>query len=125
MSHNLGAHDDASSSSGEEDVNIANGSNKRRSTTSLNSTRRKRNRKGPSDAIVDAMLEIAAASKLRANAMMRDELSEMNESDLELDEMELVAAATGYYYYSQIFLRQIYSDVSPELDSIMLSHLSS
>ncbi|PIA47194.1 hypothetical protein AQUCO_01400109v1 [Aquilegia coerulea] len=62
--------DDASSSS-EEDVNIPNGSNKRPSTTLLNSTRRKRNRKGPNDAIVDAMLEIAAASKLRANAMMR------------------------------------------------------
>ncbi|KAL5704133.1 hypothetical protein ACHQM5_022605 [Ranunculus cassubicifolius] len=64
--------DDASSSSG-DDVNNANGSNKRRSTTSLNSTRRKRNRKTPSDVIVEAMLEIAAASKLRANAVMRND----------------------------------------------------
>ncbi|KAJ6349635.1 hypothetical protein OIU77_007088 [Salix suchowensis] len=66
------------------------------------------------------MLEIAAASKMRAAARMKNEdqysinkcikvldemqdtLASMEDFDLELDKMELVAAATGYYYYNSI-----------------------
>ncbi|WJX66782.1 hypothetical protein P8452_51302 [Trifolium repens] len=79
---------------------------------------RKRSRKATGDAIVDAMMQIAAASKMRASAIMKnqdkfsiskcinglDEMQDtpinMDDIDLELDEMELVAAAAGYYYYS-------------------------
>ncbi|KAF8411998.1 hypothetical protein HHK36_004557 [Tetracentron sinense] len=154
--------DDASSDAG-EDVNMLDGHNKRQSVTPSSSSRRKRNRKSTGDAIADAMLEIAAASKLRATAMMKNDdrfsiskcvkvldemqavdqhlyflaldlfenpnaretfislkserrltwlqgkcsgpsniLAGMDDSDIELDEMELVAAAAGYYYYSHI-----------------------
>lgn len=92
MSHNPGApsmlmEDDASSSSG-EDINIPNGSKKLRSAASLSSTRSKRTRKAPSDAIVDAMLEIAAASKLRANAMRSDDRFSISNCVKVLDEIQ-------------------------------------
>ncbi|XP_050208076.1 uncharacterized protein LOC126657432 isoform X2 [Mercurialis annua] len=108
--------EDVSSASG-DDGNMLDGHNKRQSSTPSASSRRKRSRKATGDAIVDAMLEIAAASKMRAAAMMKNEdcfsiskcikvLDEMQASmsdfDLELDEMELVAAAAGYYYYNSI-----------------------
>ncbi|XP_016698872.1 uncharacterized protein [Gossypium hirsutum] len=111
--------DEASTGSG-DDVNMLEGRNKRQSVTPSSSGRRKRSRKATGDAIVDAMLEIAAASKLRASAIMKNEdqfsiskcikvLDEMQDMstcmddlDLELDEMELVAAAAGYYYYNSI-----------------------
>ncbi|KAF4349098.1 hypothetical protein F8388_005222 [Cannabis sativa] len=86
--------------------------------------RRKRSRKAAGDAIVDAMLQIASASKMRAAAIMKnneedpfsitkcinvldDEMQDMSEKskddfDLELDEMELIAAAAGYYYYNTL-----------------------
>ena len=64
--------DDASSGSG-DDVNMLDGHNKRQSVTPSNSGRRKRSRKATGDAIVDAMLEIAAASKMRASAIMKNE----------------------------------------------------
>ncbi|KAI4351928.1 hypothetical protein L6164_006227 [Bauhinia variegata] len=110
--------EDASSGSG-DDVNMLDG-NKRQAGVPSSSGRRKRSRKATGDAIVDAMLEIAAASKMRATAIMKNEdrfsiskcikvLDEMQDSstgmddiDLRLDEMELVAAAAGYYYYSCI-----------------------
>ncbi|KAK3027755.1 hypothetical protein RJ639_042247 [Escallonia herrerae] len=63
--------EDASSGSG-EDVNMLDGHNKRQSVTP-NSGRRKRSRKASGDAIVDAMLEIAAASKMRAAAIIKNE----------------------------------------------------
>ncbi|XP_012088403.1 uncharacterized protein LOC105647032 isoform X2 [Jatropha curcas] len=108
--------DDASSGSGDEG-NMLDGHNKRQSVTPSSAGRRKRSRKATGDAIVDAMLEIAAASKMRAAAIMKNEdrfsiskcikvLDEMqacmDDFDLELDEMELVAAAAGYYYYNSI-----------------------
>ncbi|KAI8031058.1 putative nuclease HARBI1 [Camellia lanceoleosa] len=120
--------EDVSSGSG-EDVNMLDGHNKRQSTTT-SSGRRKRSRKATGDAIVDAMLEIAAASKMRATAIMKNEdrfsiskcikvLDEMqdlsagmDDCDLELDEMELVAAAAGYYYYNSI-TKQPRRSVSP------------
>ncbi|XP_022740357.1 uncharacterized protein LOC111292314 isoform X2 [Durio zibethinus] len=64
--------DDASSGSG-DDVNMLDGHNKRQSVTPSSSGRRKRSRKATGDAIVDAMLEIAAASKMRASAIMKNE----------------------------------------------------
>ena len=64
--------DDASSGSG-DDVNMLDGHNKRQSVTQSSSGRRKRSRKATGDAIVDAMLEIAAASKMRASAIMKNE----------------------------------------------------
>ncbi|KAE8662821.1 CAI-1 autoinducer sensor kinase/phosphatase cqsS isoform 3 [Hibiscus syriacus] len=115
--------DDASTGSG-DDVNMLEGHNKRQSVTPSSSGRKKRSRKATGDAIVDAMLEIAAASKLRASTIMKNEdrfsiskcikvlddmqdmSTGMDDLDLELDEMELVAAAAGYYYYSSI-TRQI------------------
>lgn len=63
--------EDASSGSG-GDLNMLDGHNKHQPVTP-NSGRRKRGRKATGDAIVDAMLEIAAASKMRAAAIMRNE----------------------------------------------------
>ncbi|CAI9108859.1 OLC1v1008559C1 [Oldenlandia corymbosa var. corymbosa] len=63
--------DDASSGSG-EDLNMLDGNSKRPLATP-GTGRAKRNRKATGDAIVDAMLEIAAASKMRAAAIMRNE----------------------------------------------------
>lgn len=62
---------DASSGSGEE-ANMLDGHNKHQAATP-HSGRHKRSRKATGDAIVDAMLEIAAASKMRAAAIMRSE----------------------------------------------------
>lgn len=62
--------EDATSGSG-ADVNMLDG-NKRQSGVS-SSGRRKRSRKATGDAIVDAMLEIAAASKMRTAAIMKNE----------------------------------------------------
>ncbi|XVF58909.1 hypothetical protein PTKIN_Ptkin07bG0103800 [Pterospermum kingtungense] len=127
--------DDASSGSG-DDVNMLDGHNKRQSVMPSSSGRRKRSRKATGDAIVDAMLEIAAASKMRASAIMKNEdrfsiskcikvLDEMQDKstgmddlDLELDEMELVAAAAGYYYYNSI-TRQIRFSSSPSGSGFM------
>lgn len=64
--------EDASSGSGEE-MNLIDGHNKRQSGVLSSSGRQKRSRKATGDAIVDAMLEIAAASKMRAAAIMRNE----------------------------------------------------
>ncbi|GKV25413.1 hypothetical protein SLEP1_g34856 [Rubroshorea leprosula] len=66
------AEDDASSGSG-DDMNMVDGHNKRQSMTPSGSGRGKRSRKATGDAIVDAMLEIAAASKMRASTIMRNE----------------------------------------------------
>ncbi|KAB5511864.1 hypothetical protein DKX38_028892 [Salix brachista] len=150
--------EDGSSGSG-EDVNMLDGHNKRQSVTPGASGCGKRSCKATGDAIVDAMLEIAAASKMRAAAIMKNEdqysiskcikvldemqgvdqwiyflaldfferpiarekfiaqksvkrlqwlqgkhdtLASMEDFDLELDKMELVAAAAGYYYYNSI-----------------------
>ncbi|GLU12155.1 hypothetical protein SLE2022_288580 [Rubroshorea leprosula] len=116
------AEDDASSGSG-DDMNTVDGHNKRQPMTPSGSAQRKRSRKATGDAIVDAMLEIAAASKMRASTIMRnddrfsiskcikvldemqDKCSSMDYIDLELDEMELAAAAAGYYYYNTITIR--------------------
>lgn len=62
---------DVSSGSGEE-ANMLDGHNKHH-TAIPHSGRHKRSRKATGDAIVDAMLEIAAASKMRAAAIMRTE----------------------------------------------------
>ncbi|KAJ4964216.1 hypothetical protein NE237_024155 [Protea cynaroides] len=64
---------DGASSHSEEDVNMLDGHNKHNSVTPPNSGRRKRNRRSTVDAIADAMLEIAAASKMRASAMMKND----------------------------------------------------
>lgn len=65
---------DEASSRLEEDLNMLDGHNKRHSATPSSTGRRKRNRKGSGgDAIADAILEIAAASKLRATAMMKND----------------------------------------------------
>ena len=53
--------EDASSGSG-DDGNMLDGHNKRQSSAPSASGRRKRSRKATGDAIVDAMLEIAAAN---------------------------------------------------------------
>lgn len=65
------AEEDGSSGSG-DDLNMLDG-HKRQAGVPSSSSRRKRSRKATGDAIVDAMLEIAAASKMRANAIMKNE----------------------------------------------------
>ncbi|KAM7513854.1 hypothetical protein LguiA_003437 [Lonicera macranthoides] len=64
--------EDASSGSG-EDVSMLDGHTKRQSATQNSGGRRKRSRKATGDAIVEAMLEIAAASKMRAAALTKNE----------------------------------------------------
>ncbi|KAJ6349672.1 hypothetical protein OIU77_007118 [Salix suchowensis] len=111
--------EDGSSGSG-DDVNMLDGHNKHQSVTPGVSGCGKRSCEATGDVIVDAMLEIAAASKMRAAAIMKNEdqysiskcikvldemqdtLASMEDFDLELDKMELVAAAAGYYYYNSI-----------------------
>ncbi|XP_057971689.1 uncharacterized protein LOC131160255 isoform X2 [Malania oleifera] len=114
--------DDASSGSG-EDANMVDGHNKRQSTTPLTAGRNKRSRKATGDAIVDAMLEIAAASKMRATAIMKNSSACMDDFDLALDEMELVAAAAGYYYYNSV-TRQPCRSLSPKGSGFMTEVLN-
>lgn len=64
--------EDASYGSG-EDINLVDGHSKHQSTIPSSSGRQKRSRKATGDAIVDAMLEIAAASKTRASIIARNE----------------------------------------------------
>lgn len=81
--------DDLSSGSG-EDVNMLDGHKQRQSTTP-SSGRRKRSRKATGDAIVDAMLEIAAASKMRATEIMKNEdRFSISKCIKVLDEMQIV-----------------------------------
>ncbi|CAM8994332.1 unnamed protein product [Rhodiola kirilowii] len=65
------ADDDGTSGSG-DDMSMLDG-HKRQSGMPSSSAPRKRGRKATGDAIVDAMLEIAAASKMRATAIMKNE----------------------------------------------------
>lgn len=93
--------EDASSGSGEE-ANMLDGHNKHHPTTPL-SGRRKRSRKATGDAIVDAMLEIAAASKMRAAAIMRnEERFSISKCIRVLDEMQGVEQ-TLYFYALDLF----------------------
>ncbi|CAK8532395.1 unnamed protein product [Lathyrus sativus] len=131
--------EDGSSGSG-DDVNMLDGQ-KRQAGVSA-SGGRKRGRKATGDAIVDAMMQIAAASKMRANAIMKNEerfsiskcinvLDEMQDTpinmediDLELDEMELVAAAAGYYYYNSLTKQQPSRCLSPRRCEFMTEVLN-
>lgn len=93
--------EDGSSGSGEE-ANMLDGHNKLQSVTS-HSGRRKRSRKATSDAIVDAMLEIAAASKMRAAAIMRnEERFTISKCIRVLDEMQGVDQ-TLYFFALDLF----------------------
>ncbi|VVB13716.1 unnamed protein product [Arabis nemorensis] len=114
----MSGDDEVSYGSGDE-VNVIDGHNKRATPSSGAGAgpTRKRSRKACGDSIVEAMLEIAAASKMRAAALTKngdrfsiskciktlDDLQDSSTSsfdfDIELDEMELVAAAAGYMYY--------------------------
>lgn len=64
--------EDASSGSG-DDVNLLDGHKRQAGVPSNSGGGRKRGRKATGGAIVDAMLEIAAASKMRASAIMKNE----------------------------------------------------
>lgn len=64
--------EDASSGSG-DDVNMLDGHKRQAGVPSSSCGGRKRGRKATGSAIVDAMLEIAAASKMRAGAIMKNE----------------------------------------------------
>ncbi|TKY51988.1 cell cycle checkpoint protein RAD17 [Spatholobus suberectus] len=64
--------EDGSSGSG-EDVNLMDGHKRHPVVVASGSSGRKRSRKANGDAIVDAMLEIAAASKMRATAILKNE----------------------------------------------------
>ncbi|KAG5516704.1 hypothetical protein RHGRI_037444 [Rhododendron griersonianum] len=64
---------------------------KQRQSTTPSSGRRKRSRKATGDAIVDAMLEIAAASKMRATEIMKNEdRFSISKCIKVLDEMQIV-----------------------------------
>ncbi|GLT48355.1 hypothetical protein SLA2020_219860 [Shorea laevis] len=85
------AEDDISSGSG-DDMNMVDGHNKWQPMTPSGSGQRKRSRKATGDAIVDAMLEIAAASKMRASTIMRsDDRFCISKCIKVLDEMQGVA----------------------------------
>lgn len=89
---------DASSGSG-EDLKV-DGHNKRPSSNP-SSGHRKRSRKATSDAIVDAMLEIAAASKMRAAAIMRNEdRFSINKCIKVLDEIQGQGLNESIYYFA-------------------------
>uniref|UniRef100_A0A5B7BIG2 Uncharacterized protein n=1 Tax=Davidia involucrata TaxID=16924 RepID=A0A5B7BIG2_DAVIN len=93
--------EDASSGSG-EDVNMLDGHKQRQSATP-SSGRRKRSRKATGDAIVDAMLEIAAASKMRAAAIMKNEdRFSISKCIKVLDEMQGVDQRL-YFYVLDLF----------------------
>lgn len=64
--------EDASSGSG-DDVNMLEGQKRQAGVPPSACGGRKRGRKATGGAIVDAMLEIAAASKMRASAIMKNE----------------------------------------------------
>lgn len=64
--------DDASSGSG-DDVNLLDGHKRQAGMPSNSCGVRKRGRKATGAAIVDAMLEIASASKMRASAIVKNE----------------------------------------------------
>lgn len=93
--------EDGSSASG-EDANLLDGHDKHQSAIP-NSGRHKRSRKATGDAIVDAMLEIAAASKMRAAAIMRnEERFAIGKCIRILDEMQ-VPDQTLYFYALDLF----------------------
>ncbi|KAG6394608.1 hypothetical protein SASPL_145197 [Salvia splendens] len=92
---------DASSGSGEE-ANMLDSQNKHH-TTIPHSGQHKRSRKATGDAIVDAMLEIAAASKMRAAAIMRnEERFTISKCIKILDEMQGVDQ-TVYFFALDLF----------------------
>ncbi|KAK4417471.1 hypothetical protein Salat_2572700 [Sesamum alatum] len=93
--------EEASSGSGDE-ANMLDGQNKNQSMIP-HSGRRKRSRKATGDAIVDAMLEIAAASKMRAAAIMRnEERFTISKCIRVLDDMQGVDQ-TLYFYALDLF----------------------
>ncbi|KAL3844967.1 hypothetical protein ACJIZ3_002370 [Penstemon smallii] len=95
----MSGNEDASSGSG-EDANMLDGHNKHQHVTPRN---KKRSRKATADAIVDAMLEIAAASKMRANAIIRnEERFTISKCIKVLDEMQVVDQSL-YLYALDLF----------------------
>ncbi|KAL6576148.1 hypothetical protein OROHE_000619 [Orobanche hederae] len=94
--------EDASSGSGDE-ANMLDGQNKHQ-TAIPQSGRHKRSRKAMGDAIVDAMLEIAAASKTRAAAIMRnEERFAISKCIRILDEMQGLDDQALYFYALDLF----------------------
>lgn len=94
-------NEDASSGSG-EDTNMLDGNSKHQPATP-NSGHRKRSRKVTGDAIVDAMLELAAASKMRTAAIMRNEQRfTISKCIKVLDETQGVDQ-TLYFYALELF----------------------
>lgn len=80
--------DDASSGSG-DDVNLLDGHKRQAGMPSNSCGVRKRGRKATGAAIVDAMLEIASASKMRASAIVKnEERFSINKCIKVLDEMQ-------------------------------------
>ncbi|KAL2941300.1 putative nuclease HARBI1, partial [Bienertia sinuspersici] len=173
----MSLHHNAPLDSLDEDASSGSGNNKRQSAAPSSSGRQKRSRKATGDAIVDAMLEIAAASKMRAAALMKNEdrfsiskcikvldemqgvdqrlyflaldlfensnaretfialksekrlmwlqgkckintSANMDDFDIELDEMELVAASVGYYCYNSMN-KQSQHSLSPNQPNYM------
>ncbi|CAH9110903.1 unnamed protein product [Cuscuta europaea] len=115
--------DEDGSSGSADDMTVLDGQGKHRSGAS-NSGRRKRSRKATGDAIVDAMLEIAAASKARAAATMRnEERFSISKCIKLLDEMQGVDQI--YFYALDLFenpdAREIFVSLKNERRLMWLS----
>ncbi|KAL7116719.1 hypothetical protein ACP275_03G022200 [Erythranthe tilingii] len=100
--------EDGSSASGDE-ANLLDGSNKNNFVSANsgrhnnNNNNNKRSRKATGDAIVDAMLEIAAASKMRAAAITRnEERFAISKCIRILDDMQ-IADQSLYFYALDLF----------------------
>ncbi|CAH9116822.1 unnamed protein product [Cuscuta epithymum] len=116
--------DEDGSSGSADDMTMLDGQGKHRSGV-LNSGRRKRSRKATGDAIVDAMLEIAAASKARAAATMRnEERFSISKCIKLLDEMQGVDQSI-YFYALDLFenpdAREIFVSLKNERRLMWLS----
>lgn len=81
--------DDASTDSGDDVNMLLDGHKRRAGVPSGSNGGRKRGRKATGSAIVDAMMEIAAASKMRASAIVKNEdRFSINKCIKVLDEMQ-------------------------------------
>ncbi|KAL3629218.1 hypothetical protein CASFOL_026440 [Castilleja foliolosa] len=103
MSGNRAFVDEEASSGTGDEANMLDGNNKHQTVISQTGRHNKRSRKATGDAIVDAMLEIAAASKMRAAAIMKnEERFSISKCIRILDEMQGVDQ-TLYFYALDLF----------------------
>ncbi|BBN70465.1 transposable element gene [Prunus dulcis] len=100
-----------------DDANMLDG-NKHHSGVPSSSGRRKRSRKATGDAILqnEGSGNHEERGRVFHKQMHKDTIAGMDDFDLELDEMELTAAAAGYYYYNSV-TKQTCRSLSPSKES--------